>query len=168
MVAPIRKADQMQQANKYEEVIKKVTEFLLSGIRMSDDEVIKFTIVDYFCLTDYKPSEILAYIRRFKPNMDPFERRIISKFLGGYQDLGDQMTDELLQRETLTYIINGKETKVTNDMWFYIRNMFDEHDIPDQRLVMNVAARRMVYGQPILPLIDLSKKENKAIEFIKK
>ena len=166
--APIRKADQMQQANKYEEVIKNVIEYLLSDIRMSDDEVVKFTIVDYFCLTDYKPSEVLAYIRRFKPNMDSFERRVISKFLGGYQDSGDQMTDERLKKESLAYIINGAEIKVTNEMWLEIRNMFDEYNIPDQRLVMNVAARRMIYVQPILPIIDIAKKENKAIQFIKK
>ena len=78
------------------------------------------------------------------------------------------MTDARLKKESLAYIINGEEIKVTNEMWLEIRNMFDEYNIPDQRLVMNVAARRMIYGQPILPIIDIAKKENKAIQFIKK
>lgn len=164
----IKKEEQMQQANKYETLISTLVDYLLADIRISDEETIKFSIVDYFCLTDIKTTELMAYIRRFKQNMDPFERRVLCSFLGRYQDLGDVMTEERLQREKLSYIINGEETAVTEQMWKEIQKSFFEHNIPDNRLVMNVAARRMVYQQPVLPLVDIAAKENKAIEYIKK
>lgn len=164
----IKNEKQMKQANKYETLISTLVDYLLSDIRLPDEGTIKFSIVDYFCLTDIKTTELMAYIRRFKQNMDSFERRVLCTFLGKYQDLGDVMTEERLHREKLSYIINGEEKAVTPEMWKEIQMSFFEHNIPDNRLVMNVAARRMIYGQPVLPLVEIAQKENKAIEYIKK
>ena len=139
-------------SNKYEKAIADVLGYLYTNIPVTEDKTLKFTVADYFCLTDLTPGQLLSYIRKFKKDMDPFERRVISKFLGSNQSLDTEMTMEKFKGESIAYIIDGVEKKVTNEMWQQIMDEFKQNNIPKRRHVIYSVARRAVDGDPILPL----------------
>ena len=150
-------------SNKYEKAIADVLGYLYTNIPVTEDKTLKFTVADYFCLTDLTPGQLLSYIRKFKKDMDPFERRVISKFLGSNQSLDTEMTMEKFKGESIAYIIDGVEKKVTNEMWQQIMDEFEQNNIPKRRHVIYSVARRAVDGDPILPL---TQKQN-AKEYVK-
>lgn len=139
-------------SNKYEKAIADVMEHLYTNIPLSEDKTLKFTVADYFCLTDLTPGQLLSYIRKFKQKMDPNERRTICKFLGTNQNLDMEMTMDNFKGESLSYIVDGEEKKVTDEMWQHIMDEFEQHNIPKRRNVLYSVARRAVDGDPILPL----------------
>ena len=139
-------------SNKYEKAIADVLGYLYTNIPVTEDKTLKFTVADYFCLTDLTPGQLLSYIRKFKKDMDPFERRVISKFLGSNQSLDTEMTMEKFKGESIAYIIDGVEKKVTDEMWQQIMDEFEQNNIPKRRHVIYSVARRAVDGDPILPL----------------
>ena len=59
-------------SNKYEKAIADVLGYLYTNIPVTEDKTLKFTVADYFCLTDLTPGQLLSYIRKFKKDMDPF------------------------------------------------------------------------------------------------
>ena len=146
-------------SNKYEKAIADVLGYLYTNIPVTEDKTLKFTVADYFCLTDLTPGQLLSYIRKFKKDMDPFERRIISKFLGTNQSLDTEMTMEKFKGETIAYIIDGVEKKVTDEMWQQIMDEFEQNNIPKRRHVIYSVARRAVDGDPILPLTQKQKEK---------
>ena len=146
-------------SNKYEKAITDVLGYLYTNIPVTEDKTLKFTVADYFCLTDLTPGQLLSYIRKFKKDMDPFERRIISKFLGTNQSLDTEMTMEKFKGESIAYIIDGVEKKVTDEMWQQIMNEFEQNNIPKRRHVIYSVARRAVDGDPILPLTQKQKEK---------
>ena len=141
-------------SNKYEKAIADVLGYLYTNIPVTEEKTLKFTVADYFCLTDLTPGQLLSYIRKFKKDMDPFERRIISKFLGSNQSLDTEMTMDKFKGESLAYIIDGEEKKVTDEMWQQIMTEFDENNIPKRRHVIYSVAKRALEGDPILPLTE--------------
>ena len=146
-------------SNKYEKAIADVLGYLYTNIQVTEDKTLKFTVADYFCLTDLTPGQLLSYIRKFKKDMDPFERRVISKFLGSNQSLDTEMTIEKFKGESIAYIIDGVEKKVTNEMWQQIMDEFEQNNIPKRRHVIYSVARRAVDGDPILPLTQKQKEK---------
>ena len=146
-------------SNKYEKAIADVLGYLYTNIPVTEDKTLKFTVADYFCLTDLTPGQLLSYIRKFKKDMDPFERRIISKFLGSNQSLDTEMTMEKFKGESIAYIIDGVEKKVTDEMWQQIMDEFEQNNIPKRRHVIYSVARRAVDGDPILPLTQKQKEK---------
>lgn len=146
-------------SNKYEKAIADVLGYLYTNIPVTEDKTLKFTVADYFCLTDLTPGQLLSYIRKFKKDMDPFERRVISKFLGSNQSLDTEMTMEKFKGESIAYIIDGVEKKVTNEMWQQIMDEFEQNNIPKRRHVIYSVARRAVDGDPILPLTQKQKEK---------
>ena len=146
-------------SNKYEKAIADVLGYLYTNIPVTEDKTLKFTVADYFCLTDLTPGQLLSYIRKFKKDMDPFERRIISKFLGTNQSLDTEMTMEKFKGESIAYIIDGVEKKVTDEMWQQIMDEFEQNNIPKRRHVIYSVARRAVDGDPILPLTQKQKEK---------
>ena len=140
-------------SNKYEKAIADVMEHLYTNIPLSEDKTLKFTVADYFCLTDLTPGQLLSYIRKFKQKMDPNERRIICKFLGTNQSLDMEMTMDNFKGESLSYIVDGEEKKVTDEMWQHIMNEFEQHNIPKRRNVLYSVASRDAWG---LELTNLS------------
>lgn len=146
-------------SNKYEKAIADVLGYLYTNIPVTEDKTLKFTVADYFCLTDLTPGQLLSYIRKFKKNMDPFERRVISKFLGSNQSLDTEMTMEKFKGESIAYIIDGVEKKVTDEMWQQIMDEFEQNNIPKRRHVIYSVARRAVDGDPILPLTQKQKEK---------
>ena len=78
------------------------------------------------------------------------------------------MTIESLKDENLTYIINGERKVITEDMWQDILKQLDELNIVPYQKVTGVVSRRLVREEPLFPLIEMLKKENKSIEYIKK
>ncbi len=139
-------------SNKYEKAIKDVMEHLYTNIPLTEDKTLPFTVADYFCLTDLAPGQLLSYIRKFKQKMDPNERRIICTFLGKNQALDTEMTIEKFKGETIGYIIDGVEKKVTTEMWQQIMDEFDQHNIPKRRNILYSVAKRAIVGEPLLPL----------------
>ena len=139
-------------SNKYEKAIADVLGYLYTNIPVTEDKTLKLTVADYFCLTDLTPGQLLSYIRKFKQKMDPNERRILCKFLGSNQSLDTEMTMEKFKGESIAYIIDGVEKKVTNEMWQQIMDEFEQNNIPKRRHVIYSVARRAVDGDPILPL----------------
>ena len=139
-------------SNKYEKAIADVLGYLYTNIPLTEEKTLKFTVADYFCLTNITPGQLLSYIRKFKKDMDPTERRILSKFLGSNQTMDTEITIEKFKSESLAFIIDGEEKKVTTEMWQHIMDEFDEHNIPKRRNVIYSVARRAVEGDPILPL----------------
>lgn len=146
-------------SNKYEKAIADVLGYLYTNIPVTEDKTLKFTVADYFCLTDLTPGQLLSYIRKFKKDMDPFERRVISKFLGSNQSLDTEMTIEKFKGESIAYIIDGVEKKVTDEMWQQIMDEFEQNNIPKRRHVIYSVARRAVDGDPILPLTQKQKEK---------
>ena len=146
-------------SNKYEKAIADVLGYLYTNIPVTEDKTLKFTVADYFCLTDLTPGQLLSYIRKFKKDMDPFERRVISKFLGSNQSLDTEMTMEKFKGESIAYIIDGVEKKVTDEMWQQIMDEFEQNNIPKRRHVIYSVARRAVDGNPILPLTQKQKEK---------
>ena len=146
-------------SNKYEKAIADVLGYLYTNIPVTEDKTLKFTVADYFCLTDLAPGQLLSYIRKFKKDMDPFERRVISKFLGSNQSLDTEMTMEKFKGESIAYIIDGVEKKVTDEMWQQIMDEFEQNNIPKRRHVIYSVARRAVDGDPILPLTQKQKEK---------
>lgn len=146
-------------SNKYEKAIADVLGYLYTNIPVTEDKILKFTVADYFCLTDLTPGQLLSYIRKFKKDMDPFERRVISKFLGSNQSLDTEMTIEKFKGESIAYIIDGVEKKVTDEMWQQIMDEFEQNNIPKRRHVIYSVARRAVDGDPILPLTQKQKEK---------
>lgn len=146
-------------SNKYEKAIADVLGYLYTNIPVTEDKTLKFTVADYFCLTDLTPGQLLSYIRKFKKDMDPFERRVISKFLGSNQSLDTEMTMEKFKGESIAYIIDGVEKKVTDEMWQQIMDEFEQNNIPKRRHVIYSVARRAVDGDPILPLTQKQKEK---------
>ena len=125
-------------SNKYEKAITDVLEHLYTNIPLTEDKTLPFTVADYFCLTDLAPGQLLSYIRKFKKDMDPFERRVISKFLGSNQSLDTEMTMEKFKGESIAYIIDGVEKKVTDEMWQQIMDEFEQNNIP-KRIITTIA-----------------------------
>ena len=146
-------------SNKYEKAIADVLGYLYTNIPVTEDKTLKFTVADYFCLTDLAPGQLLSYIRKFKKDMDPFERRVISKFLGSNQSLDTEMTMEKFKGESIAYIIDGVEKKVTDEMWQQIMDEFEQNNIPKRRHVIYSVARCAVDGDPILPLTQKQKEK---------
>lgn len=139
-------------SNKYGKAITDVLEHLYTNIPLTEDKTLPFTVADYFCLTDLTPGQLLSYIRKFKQKMDPNERRILCKFLGKNQNLDSEMTMKSFKEESISYVIDGVEKRVTDEMWQQVMTEFDQNNIPKRRYVLYSVARRAIDGDPILPL----------------
>ena len=145
------------EMDKYEKAIEDLLQYIMTDIKV-EGKSLPFTLADYFCVTSVKPNELLAYIRRYKSNMEPLYRRVLCMYLGKNLDLGTTMTRERVASEKLAYIIDGEEKAVTQEMWEEIFTTYEENNIPTNRNVMNPAARRMVYGYPMLPVLEQREK----------
>lgn len=168
MKIPKKTEDRLEKMIKQDAVLDMLLEYVLSDIRLSDGKTTKLTIIDYFCLTDIKPTEIQAHLRRNRQEITGLDRYLLNKFLLQYQDLGEIMTKETLKEENLVYIINDEKKEITDDMWDEILTKLQEHNIVPYQKVTAVASRRLIRKESLLPLIDIAEKENKPIQYIKK
>lgn len=159
--------NKIAKITKRSELIKILQEYIFTGIPTSQGDNLNFSIVDYFCLTDIVPSDLLAHIRRGNFEIDSIERTILCKFLSQYSDLGETMTVAQLKSEHLRYIIKGKETVITEENWTDILTSFNALNIPTKRLVVDVAARKIAYGECIFPLLDASKTASCPLQYRK-
>ncbi len=139
-------------SNKYEQALNDTLEHLLTNIPVSEDKTLKFTVADYFCLTEITPGQLLSYIRKFKQKMNHADRRILCSFLAKNQNLDSEMTMETFKGEALSYIIDGEERRVTDEMWQQVFDEFDKYNIPTRRNVIYSVAKRALEGDLILPL----------------
>ena len=168
MNIPKKASDRIEKMLKCDALLEKIHEYLLTDIATSENEQVKFTIVDLFCMTDIKPTELHSHLKRNRQDITGHDRYILTQFLLKYQDLGEVMTIESLKDENLVYIINGEKIVITEGMWQDILRRLKEHNIVPYQKVTDVASRRIVRGESLFPLIELLEKDNKAIEYIKK
>lgn len=161
-------SDRIEKMLKCDALLEKVHEYLLSGIATSENEQVKFTIIDYFCMTDIKPTELHSHLKRNRQDITGYDRYLLTQFLLQHQVLGDVMTIESLKDENLTYIINGERKVITEQMWEEILEQLKKYHILPYQKVTGAASRRLIRGESLLPLIDIKEKENKPIEYIKK
>lgn len=161
-------SDRIEKMLKCDILLEKLHEYLLTDIAISDNEQVRFTVVDLFCMTDIKPTELYSHLKLNRQDITGYDSYILTQFLLKYQDLGQIMTIESLKDENLTYIINGERKVITEDMWQDILKQLDELNIVPYQKVTGVVSRRLVREEPLFPLIEMLKKENKSIEYIKK
>ena len=131
------------EISKYEKAIEDLLQYIMTDLKV-EGKSLPFTLADYFCVTSVKPNELLAYIRRYKANMEPLYRRVLCMYLGKNLDLGTSMTRERVASEKLAYIIDGEEKAVTQEMWEEIFTTYEENNIPTNRNVKNLIRNTFV------------------------
>ncbi len=126
---------------------------LENGIMIGDNKM-RFTMLDYYCLTD---EDIYSFIGRLK-NKTAKEKNPYLSYLTYFAEKEGLFVrevdgiDEVLD-EHHAFIINGQRFEPTKDDILRIFNLFSEYHIPKYSRLIYLALHRMVMGNPILPLV---------------
>lgn len=145
------------------ELFKLIPEYLATGIEI-DDDVINFTILDYYYLTEKSPRKFMN-ICRTNVNENEFhdDIKVLATFFSGNSDLGTSMDKERLVNNSSRYIIGGRVETITEKMADDILSIFDECNIPKKAFLIEIAVKRYLKGQAILPLNELKKREKEKV-----
>ena len=128
-----------------------------------DDEVINFTMLDYYCITKMDIHNIIGFIR---PKDGYDNRNPYYSFIAGFIEKESLLVREIdnpmdIFKQRNAFIINGKRFEPTLNDIQEIFNLFDQYNIPKFNKLIYIALYRIARNDPILPLISLQEEKNK-------
>ena len=159
----ILKNNSLRRYYEIKKIIETLYEYIPNDIILNDGSKYSFTMLDYYSITNLKPSTILEEIKNRKPSTkeEAIARARTIKFLHTYKNQGPFINREMLKQSN-TAITRENEKFFISDYADEICNNFKTNNIPLYRDLTDTAFKRLTRGQPIFPLL-----ENKLQEEIK-
>ena len=125
---------------------------LANGIKVGD-EVISFTMLDYYCVTKENIYTLVGKIRRNNVR-DKYKYHSYLTYFAEKEGLLVREVDDIeeIVNEHHAFIIDGKRFEPTRDDIENVYNLFEVNKIPKYSKLIYIALHRMALGIPILPL----------------
>lgn len=127
-------------------------------ININNEEIlIPFTMLDYYCLTNYSPKTVIQFINNLKNfNSDSKENLIKRSYARQILQFNLEKNQPTTKEKILTTGMaagrEGNVIKITEEICDKIFELFDKENIPQYKFLIEKAFYRYALNQPILPL----------------
>lgn len=144
---------------EFNELYKLISYCLVDGIAVDGiDEKMKFTMLDYYFLTDVPNNNFWLLARRRVGFSDPVSRTAISKFFDNARRLNmNKVSVDKMTKENNCYGYGDQIFYASRELWEDIFEQFTTNNIPHSRDLLSTAFYRVCRGEPIFPLEDYMK-----------
>ncbi len=136
-----------------QKTIKSLYYYIPNGITLENGTKKKFTMLDYYSLTHFKPDTIIVEMISQKPNTkeEYTTRAKCIKYLEKHKNLGQFINKKMLLSKRIIISIDGIEYKI-EDYADDIISAFNENGIPCYSFLLETAFYRLAKNEPLFPL----------------
>ena len=138
-----------------DELYDLINYYLENGIEVADrDKNMRFSLLDYYCLTDVNHNDMLAYA--IKRNSFTSTNTRITNFFRTIM-AGVILDKQQILENKYKFINKDGEFSCNEKMCDYLLEQFEIHGVPLKSNLICEAFYRTCRGEPIFPLADSSK-----------